>query len=110
MKIDNYLESLNDDDKNTFYYLLGEMGLDESEIMVKKEPTENEYKNKTDFIKEEIQNTQRKILKTIEGAYNSDRINEDAFKYDLEAIKNYMFMIHELEREIENEEVSDEEF
>lgn len=59
---------------------------------------------RVEFLKQEIKNTQNKILKIIYGAYASGRIEEREFRYEVGQIKDYMFMISELEREIENEE------
>lgn len=103
MKIDNYLENLNDDDRNTFYYLLGEMGVDDKDIEVLTEETSSDI-TRVEFLKQEIKNTNNKILKIIHGAYTSGRIDEKEFKYEIGQIKDYMFMISELEREVENEE------
>lgn len=64
--------------------------------------------NRIEFLKQEIKNTQNKILKIIYGAYASGRIDEEGFRYEIDQIKDYMFMVSELEREIENEEEGEE--
>lgn len=68
MKIASYLENLNDDDRNTFYYLLDEIGINDEDIEVTKESIDK-VNTKIDFLEEQISNIERKIIKELEGEY-----------------------------------------
>lgn len=56
------------------------------------------------FLEKEIENVNVKIIKVIEGAYNSGRLEDEGLVgYDSDQVKGLLFMKRELELELDNE-------
>ena len=56
------------------------------------------------FLEKEIANINNKIIKVIEGAYNSGRLEDEGLVgYDSDQVKGLLFMKRELELELDNE-------